>query len=401
MIPNPTLFPLVHFADTHRGQVMAKRLVVHAGFFKTGTTALQTSFIHHREELLSHNILYPKLGATGQHRAAWALSGRHWGWENQGGKVTPRSVWDNIIKELNAYPETALLSSEFLAELLPEHIDSMKNDIKADATTIVFTLRPLVKMLASQYQQSLKYGMRIDYSEWLDRVLNDKTETIQNQTFWRRHHHPSVIERWVRVFGAPAVTVIVGDETEPDFIFKSFNDDVLKLQERILTQIPESGLNRSLTWPEIQLLIEINKKYDREKGWDEYTTMVRNGIFRNLSNTEANPDDERLLTPRWAIQKSQAFATKFVSQIRDLDVTIIGNLDEIATATVAEGENEPTKGMNFQDVATIVLMRSQTEILSEIPGQDLRRELIKRLKIRKNPFLRLGLRIYGLIRRIR
>ena len=380
---------------------MAKRLVVHAGFFKTGTTALQTSFAHYREELASHKVLYPRLGATGQHRAAWALSGRHWGWENQGGQTTPRSVWETTIKELNAYADTALLSSEFLAELLPEHIESMKSDIKAEETTIVFTLRPLVKMLASQYQQSLKYGMRLDYLGWLDRVLNDKTDAIQNQTFWRRHHHPKVIERWVSVFGAKNVVVIVGDETEPDFIFKCFNDEILQLDKRILTQIPEVGLNRSLTWPEIQLLYAINKEYDREKGWDEYTTMVRNGIFRNLSNTQANPSDERLLTPSWAIQKSQAIATKFVSQIRDLEVRIVGNLDGIATASVPEGENQPTHGLDFPEAARIILMHSQAEILSEIPSLEIRREFARRLKRSGNPILKFFFTIYAKVRGVR
>lgn len=379
---------------------MAKRLVVHAGFFKTGTTALQTSFAHHREALSSKNILYPRLGATGQHRAAWALSGRYWGWENQGGQTTPRSVWEKTIEKLNTYPDTALLSSEFLAELLPEHIESMKSDIKASEVTIVFTLRPLVKMLASQYQQSLKYGMRLDYVGWLDRVLNDKTDAIQNQTFWRRHHHPAVIERWVNVFGAKNVVVIVGDETEPDFVFISFNDEVLNLDDRVLTQIPEVGLNRSLTWPEIQLLLEINKQYDRDKGWDEYTTMIRNGIFRNLSNTHANPDDEKLLTPRWAIQKSQAFATKFVSQIKDLDVKVIGNLDAIASATVPEGENEPTQGLTFRDTARIVLMHSESEILAEIPSIEIRREFARRLKRSGNPILRFFVKAYGKVRRV-
>ena len=380
---------------------MAKRLVVHAGFFKTGTTALQTSFAHHREELASHNILYPRLGATGQHRAAWALSGRHWGWENQGGQTTPRTVWESTIKELNAYRDTALLSSEFLAELLPEHIESMKRDIKADETTIVFTLRPLVKMLASQYQQSLKYGMRLDYLGWLDRVLNDRTDTIPNKTFWRRHHHPNVIAQWVSVFGAKNVVVIVGDETQPEFIFRSFNNDVLKLKNQVVNQIPETGLNRSLTWPEIQLLYEINKQYDRDKGWDEYTTMVRNGIFRNLSNTPANPQDEKLLTPSWAIQKSQAIATKFVSQIKDLEVRVVGNLDGIATATVPEGENQPTHGLDFSDAARIILMHSQAEILSEIPSLEIRREFARRLKRSGNPILKFFFAVYGKVRGVR
>ena len=380
---------------------MAQRLVIHAGFFKTGTTALQTSFTHYREELLEHGVLYPKLGATGQHRAAWALSGRHWGWENQGGQTTPRSVWEKTVSELNTFSSTALMSSEFLAELLPEHIESMKRDIKADAVSIVFTIRPLVKMLASQYQQSLKYGMRLGYIDWLDRVLNDKTEAVQHQTFWRRHHHPNVIERWVNVFGSSNVSVIVGDETEPEFLFEVFNDEILQLPKQVLQQVPETGLNRSLTWPEIQLLLEINKQYNRDLGWDEYTTMIRNGIFRNLSHTPANPDDEKLLTPKWAIEKSQAFGTKFISQIKDLNVNVFGNLDAIATASVPEGENQPTAGISFPETARLILMHSQSEILSEIPSIEIRREFVRRLKRSGNPLVRIFLKIYGLLRRVK
>ena len=77
---------------------MTKRIVIHAGFFKTGTTALQSSLAANREKLLQNGVLYPALSSgnadrsTGQHRAAWAIKGRHWGWEGQGGNETPIKV---------------------------------------------------------------------------------------------------------------------------------------------------------------------------------------------------------------------------------------------------------------------------------------------------------------------
>ncbi|MDE0975237.1 MAG: hypothetical protein OSA11_09165, partial [Candidatus Nanopelagicales bacterium] len=58
-------------------------VLLHVGVHKTGTTAIQAALADSRRELTFRDVRYPgKLQA--QHRAALALLGRPWGWNNRG-----------------------------------------------------------------------------------------------------------------------------------------------------------------------------------------------------------------------------------------------------------------------------------------------------------------------------
>ena len=363
---------------------MTKRIVIHAGFFKTGTTALQSSLAANREKLLQNGVLYPALTSgdasrsTGQHRAAWALKGRHWGWEGEGGKKTPISVWKNLAKQMNAFDGTSLFSSEFLAELLVEDVERMKKRIKSEKVEVVFTLRPLVKMLPSQYQQSVKYGMRLDYEAWLKRVLNGDDSMVQHKTFWERHDHPGVIQRWVDVFGAENVTLVVVDETQPNLIYETFNS-ILQLPVGLLGPVEEKGLNRSLTWEEICLLLELNKKFDRKLGWGEYASMIRNGIFRSLTDVPARDGQQKLLTPEWAVTQAKQITSDNIAKLKNMGIKIIGDLDSTANADVPTGINEPLTSISLDYAADLLLLHKQEALLRDVPGKNIRSEFFRRL----------------------
>ncbi len=65
---------------------MAKQLIIHAGFPKTGTTSLQEALSANRQILLANGIYYPHagdhyphMGDKAHHLAAFAISGRIWG----------------------------------------------------------------------------------------------------------------------------------------------------------------------------------------------------------------------------------------------------------------------------------------------------------------------------------
>ena len=197
---------------------MNKKLVAHVGFHKTGTTALQESFSKNAEQLKALGINYPDLGQKAHHRAAWALAGRTWGWKNRGGVQTPITEWQKIVKSIKKGRGTTLISSEFFCELDEEKIQKFKADIKIDDVTIVFTLRPLVKLLSSSYQQYLKYGLTPTYEEWLHSVLDEPGVSKLTPTFWKRHEHGRVISQWAKVFGPENVVVVVADEAQPKAI---------------------------------------------------------------------------------------------------------------------------------------------------------------------------------------
>jgi hypothetical protein len=318
---------------------MSKRVVAHVGFHKTGTTALQESFSKNSGVLKNLGIIYPDFGQKAHHRAAWALAGRIWGWKNRGGVQTPIAEWQKIVKSIKKNRGTTLISSEFFCELDEEKINKFKTDIKVEDITIVFTLRPLVKLLSSSYQQYLKYGLTPTYEEWLHSVLDEPGISKLTPTFWKRHEHGRVVSQWAKVFGPENVKVVVADETQPTAIFEAFNS-ILGIPAGTLRQIEGTASNRSLTYEEICLLLEVNKNFPKKRDWSEYEIYIREGAIKHLTDkVKVSKDAEKLLTPQWAFDKAREIGAASMRELESSGVKVIGSLDNFPNAQIPIGDN--------------------------------------------------------------
>jgi len=351
---------------------MSKRVVAHVGFHKTGTTALQESFASNREELQKFGVTYPDLGQKAHHRAAWALAGRIWGWKNRGGVQTPIAEWQKIVKSIKKNRGTTLISSEFFCELDEEKINKFKNDIKVDDVTIVFTLRPLVKLLSSSYQQYLKYGLTPTYEEWLHSVLDEPGVSKLTPTFWKRHEHGRVISQWAKVFGPENVLVVVADETQPTAIFDAFNS-ILGVPSGTLSQIEGIASNRSLTYEEICLLLEVNKNFPKKRDWSEYEIYIREGAIKHLTDkVKVSKDAVKLLTPQWAFDKARKIGADSMRELQSSGVKVIGSLDNFDSAQIPIGDNSEI---------THVSLNAAAQALIGVDNRTLRRQSARVLVI--------------------
>jgi len=332
-----------------------KQLILHAGFHKSGTSALQESFAAQRAELAAAGVLYPNIGRKAHHRIAWALTQKPWGWKARGGETTPFKHFSNMVRLINrSGTEKILLSSEFFSELTPDQIQKIAGAIKGREVKILFTLRPLVKLLASSYQQYLKYGTKADYVEWLHSVLDEPGVSKVSPTFWKRHMHGDVIGRWSEVFGAKSVTVLIADESKPAFLFDSVSE-LLGLDKGFLTA-QSTGSNRSLSLEEVSLLLELNRTFPKEREWSEYLTFVRNGYIRQL--TDYVPIKEgaaKLPTPIWAVEKANGIAAESKQKIKALGVKVHGDLESLDTATVPTGEPTYPTLIDIETVSAAML----------------------------------------------
>ena len=126
-----------------------KQLILHVGFHKSGTSALQESFSAQRAGLAAEGVLYPNIGRKAHHRIAWALAQKPWGWKARGGETTPFKHFSKMVRLVNrSGTEKIVLSSEFFSELSPDQIQKIAGAIKGREVKVLFTLRPLVKLLA-------------------------------------------------------------------------------------------------------------------------------------------------------------------------------------------------------------------------------------------------------------
>ena len=219
---------------------MSKKLVVHAGFHKTGTTALQSAFFANINELNKFGISYPQVGGKAQHKAIYSLMGKTWGWEDRGGVTASDKKWKSLLKQVGKAKKTALISSEFLCELTEEQIAKFKRDLNVADVHIYFTIRPLLKIIPSAYQQHLKIGIKSDYEKWLHSILDEPGVSTITPSFWVRHTHAKVISNWIAEFGADRVTLIVVDESQPELMYDTFSE---------LLELPDKFLKKQHTSP--------------------------------------------------------------------------------------------------------------------------------------------------------
>ena len=359
-----------------------QRLILHTGFHKSGTTALQESLFVQSDELLKNGISYPFFGKKAHHRLAWALTQRTWGWKNRGGEATPGSVWTKAARQINSSKlETVVLSSEFFSELKPEKIIKIKNDITLRDIEVVFTIRPLAKLLGSSYQQYLKYGTKADYETWLHSVLDDPGISKLNPTFWMRHMHGDVVAKWVEVFGPDNVSVVVVDESKPDFLYQSMNQ-ILRVEGLLKPQ--QTGSNRSLSVEEISLLLEVNKQFPKDREWNEYLTFIRNGLVRELTdNIPITSGQVKLPTPQWATDKANSLATIGKERIVGLGVKVYGDIQTLDSAAVESGTPVYSRTIDVETAAKVLLAFDRAQI-KRFPLRwllaELKRRIVSRLR---------------------
>jgi hypothetical protein len=369
-----------------------KQLILHVGFHKSGTSALQESLANQRDELHKAGVLYPSIGKKAHHRVAWGLSQKPWGWKAKGAEKTPYKTFSRMASLINlSSAPKIILSSEFFAELEPEHLHKLASSIKNRQIKILFTLRPLAKLLSSSYQQYLKFGIKADYVQWLHSVLDEPGVSKINPSFWKRHMHGEVVEKWASIFGSENISVLVVDEQKPEFLYESINQ-YLGLPAGLLKPAQE-GSNRSLSAEEVSLLLELNRRFPERREWNEYLIFIRNGYIRELTdNVPLKAGSTKLLTPSWAVAKANEIAGASKKKIQQLGVEVLGDISSLDSAKVPEGEPAYSTSIDIATVAQAMLVFDK-QLSRKIPLPWLVRwtslEILRRFKWGVKSFLRL------------
>ncbi len=149
--------------------------LLHIGPHKTGTTTVQAALHQSRAALADRGVHFAG-GNAHPIQAAMAASGQALPTLQA---TDGETRWRELVDEVTASrARITVLSSEFFSDAPAERIDGILQALDPRRTQVVFTLRPLCRILPSQWQQymqnrpSLKYDDALDYEGWLDAILN-------------------------------------------------------------------------------------------------------------------------------------------------------------------------------------------------------------------------------------
>jgi len=153
-------------ARASAGSSQRKRLVLHVGQHKTGTTSIQGALKSLRRELAGRGVLYPETGCPewadlGQHLLPWSLQRSEALPTLRGRRATFASgdtdrLWDQLHEEIAADDaDTVLISSEEFDVLDRREIEALGGRLdRYDVTPVIF-LRRTSRLLESNYRTSV------------------------------------------------------------------------------------------------------------------------------------------------------------------------------------------------------------------------------------------------------
>jgi hypothetical protein len=314
-------------------------VLLHIGPHKTGTTTLQGAFHHARKALRGNGVHY-----AGKRRQPWlaalAVTGRR---GRPGDPPAAQKHWRGLVREVQAEggSRRVFVSSERFADAKPDSIRRIIDELGGPRVHILITLRPLAKILPSQWQQAVRNGLPMPYGKWLKNILTDPEKATVSPSFWTRHAHDKLVERWASIAGPDRVTVLVLDESDREMFLRAV-ESMLALPSGVL--VPQPSLaNRSLTQGEVEMLRYLNAEFKRQKWPGQlYARYVRLGAIKSMLEREPGPSEPAITTPTWALERSAVIGKGAAEGIRASGVNVVGDLDALGRQVAApSGPGKP------------------------------------------------------------
>ncbi|MEO0562213.1 MAG: hypothetical protein AAF125_08865 [Chloroflexota bacterium] len=231
---------------------MSKRLYLHIGLHKTGTTTIQSALYHNRDVLRAMGVIYPETGLQVNGKSAahfhigWSLMDPppHFYDPARGGYI---QLMETIRR---ASARTFIVSSEGFSHLTPPDIARLRDAIGQDVQPIiVLYLRNPQTWVPSMWSQEVRNGreQRTLSAHIRTRKINNLHTTVGN---------------WASAFGQENMRVRIYDEVAGEALVPDFWNavDLTVAQQRELRPVDNQNISPTPAFTE--LVRRINERID-------------------------------------------------------------------------------------------------------------------------------------------
>ena len=191
------------------------------------------------------------------------------------------------------------------------------------------TLRPLASILPSQYQQYVQRGSTRSYDAWLDAMFNQPPGKV-TPSFWLRHRHDALVERWGRVVGQDRIIVVVVDSRDFTVAPRAFE----QLSGSPTAPWPTSKVaaNRSLTWGETEVVRKFNRQFKNADLPDQLQLTLMHHAGEHVRARVPRPDEAKIITPDWAVKRANEVGAEMTEAIVATGARIMGDPSLLTSA---------------------------------------------------------------------
>lgn len=326
---------MTHDDVLHTVEAGPKRVLLHVGTPKTGTSYLQDVLFRNRDLLREHGILYPADRFDGHFLAALDLMRLTWG----GLETQAVGAWERLAEQVREWPGTSIISHEILSTASPTQIDKAFESLgrsfgEGVEVHVILSVRDLVRQVPAEWQENVKHRSLVSYERFLELILDPDRDSKIGSWFWGAQELPDILDRWGGSLPPEQVHVVTVPRpgSAPDELWRRFAR-AFDLEGIDLDLTPERA-NPSLGVPETALLRLINKQVTPVVDPPDYRPLVRELLAHQTLSRRTS--SARLALPPAAHEWVQDLSARWVAEVRKRGYDVIGDLADLVGAPAAE-----------------------------------------------------------------
>jgi hypothetical protein len=330
---------------------VARRLVLHLGSMKSGTSFVQNVLGQNKQALADQGVLFPGPRWRAQVQAVQELIGA--GGPDQP-PTRPDGPWQRIVDEVNAWHGDALISMEFLGPRNVAKIRQIKAAFPDTEIRAILTCRDLGRNVPAMWLESVQTGGTTPWGDYLTAVRK-RNGTRPARNFWKHQDIPVVAARWAGELGHDHLTLVTVPQkgAAPDLLWRRFAEAAgFKAADFDL----EVRANKAIGLATAQVLLTLNQSYAATadampRYYDEY---VKHRLAKRGLAERAHLEPRLGLKEAWVVKE----AARQVSVLRESGYRVVGDLEELQAVPVAGIHADEVSPTDLADAWTAALAQS-------------------------------------------
>jgi hypothetical protein len=310
----------------------SRRVYLHLGLQKTGTSYLQGVMRHNRELLAAQGLdLVPD---SRRESFALMLQVR----DRYNPERDPAFVGgalDRFTEGLERAPGSrALLSQESLAACRRAQVKRLVEACGDREVHVLLTVRDLARQVPSSWQQELKAARTVSYERWLER-LQEGEQAGRGGHPWIQLDPPAVLARWAELLPPERIHVVtVPPSGSPPTLLLERYCRVLGVRAEGLAPAPGRG-NTSLGHVQAELLRQVNLGLPDDLRRRQVYGDVGKRWF--ASQVLARQQGERILAPERLRPWCERVSDAQVAALAEAGYHVEGDLEDLRCRDAAFG----------------------------------------------------------------
>ncbi len=304
-----------------------KRVLLHVGTPKTGTSYLQDVLFRNRRLLGGAGIHYPADRFDAHFLAALDLMRLPWG----GLEAEAVGAWDRLASDVRRHRGTSIISHEIFATASRSQVGRALESLGHHEGTevhVVLSVRDLVRQIPAEWQENVKHRSIISYASFLEQIQDPQRESRIATWFWGVQEVPDILNRWGHDLPPERIHLVTVPPPggPPEVLWQRFSR-AFGL-EGIELDLEAERANPSLGVPETALIRRINKAANRQLEPADYRPLVRELLaHQTLSHGSGTP---RLALPPHVHPWAQEVAASWRTEIERRGYDVIGDLADLS-----------------------------------------------------------------------